>query len=142
MVVVDSRAQLRCWRQMQQSEWWGEVTALVSEATPESYVDELTALGIDVIVAGEERVDLRRVESQHRYGTQVVGVDTGVRIWARFWGRPGVADERHASAPRRRGVSRHGSCRAPTRPRRTPRPRGKLTACGATRRGADGMRLD
>ncbi|MHB1319602.1 MAG: dihydrofolate reductase family protein [Anaerolineae bacterium] len=94
LVIVDSRAQLRCWRQMQQSEWWGEVTALVAEATPKAYVEELTALGIDVIVAGEERVDLRAaLEALNaRYGTKVVRVDSGGLLIGALL-RAGLVDE-------------------------------------------------
>ena len=94
MVVVDSRAQLRCWRQMQQSEWWGEVTALVSEATPKSYVNELAALGVDVIAAGDEHVDLRAAleELSARYGTKVVRVDSGGRLIGALL-RAGLVDE-------------------------------------------------
>ncbi len=94
LVVVDSRAQLRCWRQMQQGEWWGEVTALVSEATPRAAVAELEALGVDVIVAGEERVDLRAALEAlaTRYGIKGVRVDSGgILIGALF--RAGLVDE-------------------------------------------------
>jgi 2,5-diamino-6-(ribosylamino)-4(3H)-pyrimidinone 5'-phosphate reductase len=94
MVVVDSQARLRCWRQMQQSEWWGEVTALVSKATPKAYLEELTRLGIDTIVTGDERVDLRAaLEALHdRYGIETLRVDSGgILIGALL--RAGLVDE-------------------------------------------------
>jgi 2,5-diamino-6-(ribosylamino)-4(3H)-pyrimidinone 5'-phosphate reductase len=94
MIVVDSQARLRCWRQMQQSEWWGDVTALVSKATPTAYVEELTALGIDTIVTGETRVDLRAaLEALHeRYGIQVLRVDSGGTLIGVLL-RAGLVDE-------------------------------------------------
>ncbi len=94
MVVIDSQARLRCWRQMQQSEWWGEVTALVSRATPTAYLEELTALGIDTIVTGETRVDLRAaLEALHeRYGINVLRVDSGGTLIGALL-RAGLVDE-------------------------------------------------
>ncbi|HNT77373.1 MAG TPA: dihydrofolate reductase family protein [Anaerolineae bacterium] len=79
LLVVDSRGRLRCWRQMQQSEWWGEVTLLCSRATPKEYVASVKALGVDIIVAGEDQVDLRAaLEEVHaRYGIAVIRTDTG-----------------------------------------------------------------
>ena len=94
MVVVDSQARLRCWRQMQRSEWWGEVTALVSRATPKAYLEELAALGIDTIVTGETRVDLRAaLEALHeRYGINVLRVDSGGTLIGALL-RAGLVDE-------------------------------------------------
>ncbi len=94
MVVVDSQARLRCWRQMQQSEWWGEVTALVSRATPKAYLEELAALGIDTIVTGDTRVDLRAaLEALHeRYGINVLRVDSGGTLIGALL-RAGLVDE-------------------------------------------------
>ena len=77
--VVDSRGRIRCWRQIQQGPWWGEVTALCSHATPQSYLDYLKDLRIDTIVTGEEHVDLRAAleELNARYGIEVVRTDSG-----------------------------------------------------------------
>lgn len=79
LLVVDSRGRLRCWRQMQQSEWWGEVTLLCSHATPADYVEAVKSLGVDVIVAGEDHVDLRAAleEANARYSIDVIRTDTG-----------------------------------------------------------------
>ena len=82
LLVVDSRGRLRCWRQMQQSEWWGEVTLLCSRATPADYIEAVKRLGVDVIVAGEEQVDLRAAleEAHARYGIEVVRTDSGGKL--------------------------------------------------------------
>lgn len=79
LLVVDSRGRLRCWRQMQHSEWWGEVTLLCSRATPADYVEAVRRLGVDVIIAGEEQVNLRAAleEAHARYGIEVVRTDSG-----------------------------------------------------------------
>jgi 2,5-diamino-6-(ribosylamino)-4(3H)-pyrimidinone 5'-phosphate reductase len=79
LLIVDSRGRLRCWRQMQQSEWWGEVTLLCSRATPAGYIEAVKRLGVDVIVTGEDHVDLREAleEVNARYDIEVVRTDTG-----------------------------------------------------------------
>ena len=79
LLVVDSRGRLRCWRQIQQTEWWGEVTLLCSHATPSDYVEFVKDLGVDVIIAGEEKVDLRAAleETNARYSIEVIRTDSG-----------------------------------------------------------------
>ncbi|MBN1936199.1 MAG: RibD family protein [Anaerolineae bacterium] len=79
LVVVDSRGSIQSWRQMQQSPWWGEITLLCTAATPPAYVEQVKALGIDVLVAGEDRVDFKAaLEALNaRYGIRVVRTDTG-----------------------------------------------------------------
>lgn len=93
-IVVDSRGRLRCWRQMQQSEWWGECTVLCSHATPPAYLDYVRRLGVDVIIAGEEHVDLRAAlaEVHTRYGVAVVRTDSGGTLHGALL-RAGLVDE-------------------------------------------------
>jgi len=94
LLVVDSRGRLHCWRQMQQSEWWGEVTLLCSRATPAEYVEAIKRLGVDIIVAGEEQVDLRAAleEAHVRYGIDVVRTDSGGILHGALL-RAGLVDE-------------------------------------------------
>jgi 2,5-diamino-6-(ribosylamino)-4(3H)-pyrimidinone 5'-phosphate reductase len=94
LLVVDSRGRLRCWRQMQQSEWWGEVTLLCSRATPPDYVEAVKSLGVDVIVAGEDHVDLRAAleEVNVHYGIEVIRTDTGGILHGALL-RAGLVDE-------------------------------------------------
>lgn len=94
MVVVDSKGQLRCWRQIQQGEWWGPCTVLCSSATPQAYLDEAAALGVDVIVTGEDHVDLgAALEILHeRYGIEVLRVDSGGILCGALL-RAGLVDE-------------------------------------------------
>ncbi|MFN2285443.1 MAG: RibD family protein [Anaerolineae bacterium] len=94
LLVVDSRGRLRCWRQMQQSEWWGEVTLLCSNTTPTDYVEAVKKLGVDIIVAGDEKVDLRAaLEEVHaRYCIDVIRTDTGGILHGALL-RAGLVDE-------------------------------------------------
>ena len=94
MLVVDSQGRLRCWRQMQQSEWWGEVTLLCSTATPSDYVAHVKSLGVDVIVAGADHVDLRAAleEVNARYGVAVIRTDSGGTLHGALL-RAGLVDE-------------------------------------------------
>jgi 2,5-diamino-6-(ribosylamino)-4(3H)-pyrimidinone 5'-phosphate reductase len=94
MVVVDSKGQLRCWRQIQRSEWWGPCTVLCSAATPQAYLDEVTALGVDTIVTGEEHVDLGAALEilRDRYAIKVLRVDSGGVLYGVLL-REGLVDE-------------------------------------------------
>lgn len=94
MVVVDSKGQLRCWRQIQQSAWWGPCTVLCSAATPQAYLDQVAALGVDTIVVGEDHVDLAAaLEILHaRYGIEVLRVDSGGVLCGALL-RAGLVDE-------------------------------------------------
>ncbi len=94
MLVVDSQGRLRCWRQMQQSEWWGELTLLCSNATPPEYVAHVKSLGVDVIVAGDDHVDLRAAleEVTARYGVAVIRTDSGGTLHGALL-RAGLVDE-------------------------------------------------
>jgi len=79
IVVVDSKGQIRSWRQIQRGEHWGDVTVLCSAATPQAYLEDLAEMGIDAIVTGDDHVDLRAaLEELHtRYGIEVVRTDSG-----------------------------------------------------------------
>lgn len=79
LVVVDSRGQIRSWHQIQQSEWWGDITVLCSASTPDEYRRHLAKLGIDTIVTGQDHVDLRTALEglNERYGIEVIRTDTG-----------------------------------------------------------------
>ena len=79
LVVPDSRGRLHNWAQLRQVGFWRDVVALCSKATPKSYRDELRKQRITCIVAGTDRVDLRRaLEKLHdRFGVRRVRVDSG-----------------------------------------------------------------
>ena len=93
-LVVDSRGRLRCWRQMQQSEWWGEVTLLCSHATPPDTIEAVKRLGVDVIIEGQDHVDLRAAleEARARYNIEVIRTDSGGVLHGALL-RAGLVDE-------------------------------------------------
>ncbi len=94
LVVVDSRARIRSWRQIQQGEYWGDVVVLCSSATPQAHLTELAGMDIDTIVTGRDHVDLRRaLEELHaRYGIEVIRTDTGGILHGALL-REGLVDE-------------------------------------------------
>ncbi|UCF10230.1 MAG: RibD family protein [Candidatus Bipolaricaulota bacterium] len=79
LVVVDSRGRIRAWRSIRSEPWWREPVVLCAQATPQAYLDRLKALDIDVIVAGEDRVDLRAALERlaEDYDVRIVRVDSG-----------------------------------------------------------------
>jgi 2,5-diamino-6-(ribosylamino)-4(3H)-pyrimidinone 5'-phosphate reductase len=79
LVVVDSQGRVKNWRTIQRQPYWRGFVSLCSRATPESHLAYLRAEGIETIIAGEERVDLRQAlaELHERCGVQAVRVDSG-----------------------------------------------------------------
>jgi len=79
LVVVDSRGRIQRWRELRDQPYWGRSLVLCSERTPSDYRTMLADLGIEAVVAGEERVDLVLAleELSRRYDIQTVRVDSG-----------------------------------------------------------------
>jgi 2,5-diamino-6-(ribosylamino)-4(3H)-pyrimidinone 5'-phosphate reductase len=79
LAVVDSQGQIRNWDVIKRQPWWRTAVALCSHATPQSHRDDLQQQGVDTIVAGDERVDLRVAleELRARYQVKVLRVDSG-----------------------------------------------------------------
>jgi 2,5-diamino-6-(ribosylamino)-4(3H)-pyrimidinone 5'-phosphate reductase len=79
LAIVDSRGRLRNWHLLRRESYWRDVVALVSHATPPTFVEYLEARHVEYIVAGEERVDLRAAleELNARHGVELVRVDSG-----------------------------------------------------------------
>ncbi|MBI0584798.1 MAG: RibD family protein [Methanomassiliicoccus sp.] len=79
LAVADSRGRFRSWNKVVPSTFWRRGIALCSGATPRAYLEYLRKAGIEAIVTGEERVDLRealeRLAADH--GVRVVRVDSG-----------------------------------------------------------------
>jgi 2,5-diamino-6-(ribosylamino)-4(3H)-pyrimidinone 5'-phosphate reductase len=59
--------------------YWRGGVAICSDSTPDDYLQYLAEVGVDCIVAGPEKVDLRAAleELNRRYGIQTVRVDSG-----------------------------------------------------------------
>ncbi len=79
LVIPDSRGRVRTWHMLRRWPLWGRFIALVSDTTPEEYLEYLEARNVDTITAGDDHVDLRRAleELNERYGVQVVRTDSG-----------------------------------------------------------------
>ncbi len=79
LFIVDSRGRIGNWPAIRSQPWWRDAVALCSESTPGSYLDSLEDMGVESIVTGTEKVDLRAalVEIRKRYGVEVLRVDSG-----------------------------------------------------------------
>jgi len=94
LAIVDSRGRVDNWPRIQREPWWRQAIALCAGSTPRGYLDHLDALGVEYLVAGEERVDLRAaLEALHeRYGVETVQVDSGGTLAGAML-RAGLVDE-------------------------------------------------
>jgi 2,5-diamino-6-(ribosylamino)-4(3H)-pyrimidinone 5'-phosphate reductase len=94
LAVVDSRGRIENWPRIQREPWWRKAIALCAGSTPRDYFDRLEALGVEHVIAGEERVDLRAaLEALHeRYGVETVQVDSGGTLAGAML-RAGLVDE-------------------------------------------------
>lgn len=79
LAIVDSRGRINNWPAIRKQPFWRDAVALCSHATPAGYLKELAAQHVETIVAGAERVDLRRAleELNERFGVKVLRVDSG-----------------------------------------------------------------
>lgn len=79
VAVVDSRGRVECWKAIIDSGYWNKFYCLVSETTPEWYVSNLEEIGVQVIVCGDEKVDLKlALETlENCYGHKVCRLDSG-----------------------------------------------------------------
>ncbi|MBU1671808.1 MAG: RibD family protein [Actinobacteria bacterium] len=79
LVVTDSRGRVRSWEQFLRMPFWRSGVSLCAESTPPEHLDYLDGVGIEVIRAGEVRVDLRAAleELSSRFGVERVRVDSG-----------------------------------------------------------------
>jgi 2,5-diamino-6-(ribosylamino)-4(3H)-pyrimidinone 5'-phosphate reductase len=94
LVVPDSRARLKHWEYWLSQPYWRGAVALCSRSTPVAYLKELGSLGVEAIVAGEERVDYRPALAELRanHGVEVVRVDSGGTLIGALL-RSGLVDE-------------------------------------------------
>lgn len=94
LVVTDSRGRVRNWPELLNGPYWSRGIALCSERTPAEYFDYLDSVGVDRIVAGDNRVDLRAAlaELAAKYAIFRVRVDSGGRLNGALL-RAGLIDE-------------------------------------------------
>lgn len=79
LVVVDSRARFDRWNWLRKQVYWRDVLVLVAATTPAGRRAALTAQGVTMLEAGDERVDLRAALEllNERFGVRRVRVDSG-----------------------------------------------------------------
>ena len=94
MAIVDSKGRVRNWNALKKQPFWRMPVALCSRSTPEGHLEYLNEENVDVIIAGEERVDLKEalMEMNKRYGVKTVRVDSGGTLSAALL-REGLIDE-------------------------------------------------
>ena len=94
LVVVDSKGRIRNWNYIRSVPFYHSIAVLCSKATPKDYLDYLTRLEIDYIIAGNDHVDLKEsLEALNdRFGVKSIRVDSGgILIGALL--RAGLVDE-------------------------------------------------
>jgi 2,5-diamino-6-(ribosylamino)-4(3H)-pyrimidinone 5'-phosphate reductase len=94
LAIADSRGRFKSWRKVVPSMYWREGVALCSEATPRSHLEYLKKEGVDAIIAGRDRVDLRvalETLAEER-SVKVVRVDSGGTLNGALL-RAGLVDE-------------------------------------------------
>lgn len=94
LVIPDSRGRVRHWHMLRRWPFWGRFVALVSDTTPEDYLEYLGDRYIDIIQAGNDHVDLRLalMELRQRYGVRVVRTDSGGTLNGHLF-KEGLVDE-------------------------------------------------
>lgn len=94
LAVVDSRGRFKRWEKAVPSPYWRAGVALCSRSTPKDHLEYLKRAGVDVIVTGEEKVDLKeslvRLASEH--DVKVIRVDSGGTLNGALL-RAGLIDE-------------------------------------------------
>lgn len=96
LVVPDSRGRIRTWHCWRSQPYWRDWIVLVSESTPQDYLDYLEERHVKVIVTGEESVDLRGALDilGRDYGVRTVRADSGGTLNGILL-REGLASEVH-----------------------------------------------
>lgn len=79
LAVVDGRGRFSGWDRVAPSPYWSKGVALSTKRTPEEHLEIVRSKGADVIITGDEHVDLRAalMELSSRYGVKTVRVDSG-----------------------------------------------------------------
>ncbi len=79
LIIADSRGRVRCWDAIRKWPYMRDVLAFCSGNTPQEYRAYLAERKIGMIVAGQDRIDMRVALDllNRRYGVGIVRVDSG-----------------------------------------------------------------
>ncbi len=94
LVVPDSRGRVRFWGRLLREPYWRAGVALCSGTTPREHLEYLERAGVDHIIAGDDKVDMRAAleELAERFGVKVIRADCG-GILSGVLLRAGLVDE-------------------------------------------------
>jgi 2,5-diamino-6-(ribosylamino)-4(3H)-pyrimidinone 5'-phosphate reductase len=78
-IVVDGGGRVRIWDYLRRQPYWRDALCLCCRATPPEHLERLRKRGVETIVTGDDRVDLRAALEAlaERHGVRVVRVDSG-----------------------------------------------------------------
>jgi len=79
LVIADSRGRVRCWDAIRRWPYMRDLVAFCSSSTPKEYLSYLEDQKIAAIVAGTDRIDMRKalVMLNKKYGVGTVRIDSG-----------------------------------------------------------------
>lgn len=79
LVIADSRGRVRCWDAIRRWPYMRDLVAFCSSSTPEEYLSYLEDQKIAAIVAGTDRIDMRKALEMlnKKYGVGTVRIDSG-----------------------------------------------------------------
>lgn len=94
MAIVDSRGRVNNWGAIKKQPFWKVPVSLCSQSTPKEHLEYLEREGIETIIAGQDRVDLKKAlkELQKRHGLRTVRIDSGGTLSAIML-KEGLIDE-------------------------------------------------
>jgi 2,5-diamino-6-(ribosylamino)-4(3H)-pyrimidinone 5'-phosphate reductase len=79
LVVPDSRGRLKHWESLLSAPYWRGGISLCTKTTPKSHLNYLEKVGVESVIVGDDRVDLRAALEclAGSYGVKTVRVDSG-----------------------------------------------------------------
>ncbi|KQC10408.1 MAG: hypothetical protein APR55_02560 [Methanolinea sp. SDB] len=94
LVIADSRGRVRCWDAIRRWPYMRDLVAFCSSSTPEEYLSYLEGRKIAAIVAGTDRIDMRKALEMlnELYGVETVRIDSGGTLNSVLL-KAGVVDE-------------------------------------------------
>jgi 2,5-diamino-6-(ribosylamino)-4(3H)-pyrimidinone 5'-phosphate reductase len=94
LAVVDSQARVKIWGYLLKQPYWRDGVSLCSKKTPQEHLAHLKNKGIEYIIAGEDKVDLRKAIQilNKKYLAKTIRADSGGTLNAVLL-KEGLVDE-------------------------------------------------